>query len=235
MTRNLLLSGGPTHDFTATSEAVARLLDEQGIRTTAVSDPDAALALLDASAQGQEEPFELLTVNALRWSMDAPRFADQRGQHAYRLTDEGAALLDGYVRGGGGLLALHTAVICFDAHPLWRELCGASWDWATSAHPPYGPARVRVTGPGRDHVLTTGLDDFALDDEVYGFLDEVDDMEPLLTAEHGGRDHPLLWAREVGAGRVVTDLLGHGPTSFEHPAHRTVLRRAAGWAIGGAR
>ena len=109
------------------------------------------------------------------------------------------------------MLALHTAVICFDAHPLWRELCGASWDWATSAHPPYGPALVRVTGPGRDHVLTTGFDDFALDDEVYGFLDEVDDLAPLLTSAHGGRDHPLLWAGRSAPGGWSPTCWATGP------------------------
>jgi type 1 glutamine amidotransferase len=235
VTRNLLLSGGPTHDFAATSDAVSRILDEQGIRTTVVLEPDAALELLDDSLQGRTEPFSLLTVNALRWSMGAPRFAHLRAGHAYRLTDHGAARLDEFVRGGGGLLALHTAVICFDAQVRWRELCGAAWDWTASSHPPCGPARVRVTEHGRGHPLTAGLDDFVIDDEVYGFLDEVDGLAALLTAEHGGRDHPLLWARELGAGRVVTDLLGHGPASFEHPVHRTILRRAVEWAIGGVR
>ncbi len=52
---------------------------------------------------------------------------------------------------------------------------------------------------------------------------------PLLTGAHGGRAHPLLWARTVGAGRVVTDLLGHSLESFEHPVHRVVLQRAARW------
>ena len=41
-----------------------------------------------------------------------------------------------------------------------------------------------------------------------------------------GIAHPLLWARAVGAGRVVTDLLGHGVESVTHPAHRTILQRA---------
>jgi hypothetical protein len=230
MTRNLLLSGGPVHDFDATSEALAGLLEDHDVHTTVVHDPGAAAALLRGMVHGGEEPYDLLTVNALRWRMEAPRHADLRAEHAYRLTDADAAAFEEFVRGGGGLLALHAAVICFDAHPAWRELCGASWDWAASSHPACGPTLVTLTAAGRDHPLTAGLDDFVIDDEVYGFLDEAEGLVPLLTGEHGGRHHPLLWARATGAGRVVTDLLGHGVASIEHPDHRTILVRAAAWA-----
>lgn len=232
MTRGLLLSGGPTHDFDATSGAVVDLLGEEGIATTVLTDPADAVDELRRAGDGSAAPVALLAVNALRWGMAQERYAPFRAEHAFHLADGDAAVLDDFVRSGGGLLALHTAVICFDAHPVWRELCGAAWDWASSTHPPYGPSAVHVSERGRAHPLTAGLDDFAVDDEVYGFLDEVDGLEPLLTGHHGGRDHPLLWARTVGEGRVVTDLLGHGPGSFEHPAHREVLRRAARWAIG---
>ncbi len=62
--------------------------------------------------------------------------------------------------------------------------------------------------------------------------DEEPGIVPLLTSEHGGRDHPVLWARPVGAGRVVTDLLGHDASSFAHPTHAEILRRAARWVAG---
>jgi type 1 glutamine amidotransferase len=39
----------------------------------------------------------------------------------------------------------------------------------------------------------------------------------------------VLWARSVGAGRVVTDLLGHDVAAMDHPSHRELLRRAAHW------
>lgn len=230
--RNLLLTGGPTHDFASTSRAVAALLAEEGIDTTIVDDPASAFGALRDAHEGRAAPVDLMTVNALRWGMSQERYAELRAEHAFQIADEDAALLDAFVRGGGGLLALHTAVICFDAHPTWRELCGAAWDWSSSTHPPCGPSRVQVTDVGRSHPGTAGLDGFVVDDEVYGFLDEVDGLDPLLTGDHGGRAHPLLWARTVGAGRVVTDLLGHGPESVEHATHREILRRAAHWAIG---
>ena len=39
----------------------------------------------------------------------------------------------------------------------------------------------------------------------------------------------MLWARSVGAGRVVTDLLGHDAAAMTQASHREILRRAARW------
>jgi hypothetical protein len=234
MIRNLVLSGGPAHDFDATSAALVDLLAGEGIESVVLTEPAEALALLRAAEADGSPPVDLLTLNALRWRMEVERYAHLRDEQAFDLTEADAALLERFVVGGGGLLALHTAVICFDAQPRWRRLCGAAWDWSSSGHPTVGPVRVRVRAAGRSHPLTAGVDDFTVTDEVYGFLDIDDDLAPLLTGHHGGVDHPLLWARQVGRGRVVTDLLGHGVESVTHPAHATILARAAVWAAGGS-
>lgn len=230
MTTGLLLTGGPTHPFAETAPLLVDVLAEQGISTTVVTDPFEAFALLDAAEAGRAPRVDLVVVHALRWRMEQPRYASQRAEQAVAVSDDDLAVLDRFVRGGGGLLALHTAVICFDGAPTWRELCGARWDWDRSSHPPLGPVTVSPTAAGQAHEITGGVEGFTVEDEAYGFLDEVDSLEPLLVADHGGRTHPLVWARSVGEGRVVTDLLGHGPPAFEHVAHRQVLGRAATWA-----
>lgn len=231
MTANVVLSGGPTHQFAVTTAALTELLAGQGVTSTVVSEPTEVVAILRAAEAGVTAPVDLVTVNALRWRMDQERYAGQRDAYAVTLAPADLEVVDRYVRRGGALLALHTAVICFDADPLWHHLCGASWRWDVSSHPPYGTARVDVTLAGRHHPVTRGEEGFVIDDEVYGFLDEVDGLEPLLVSAHGGRTHPVLWARSVGAGRVVTDLLGHDPASFAHPVHRRLLARAARWLV----
>jgi type 1 glutamine amidotransferase len=230
MIRNLVLSGGPGHAFEHTSASLVDLFAEQGIESTVVTEPVDAVAALRRAEEGGGPRLDLLTVNALRWRMEQQRYASQRAAHAVALAAEDLAVIDRFVRGGGGLLAVHTAVICFDADPVWHALCGASWWWDRSSHPPLGPVDVDVTSAGQVHEITRGLGSFTIEDEAYGFLDEIDGLEPLLVSEHGGRTHPLLWARPVGAGRVVTDLLGHGPESHQHPEHRRILARAARWA-----
>jgi len=240
--RNLMLSGGPVHDFDATSAAIAALLAtsdpggrggdgaEMWIDTTIVTEPADVLARLRPGDADRVQAWDLLTVNALRRRTDPVRDA-----FAFTLAPDDGARIETFVRGGGGLLALHSAVVCFDAEAHWHALTGASWNWERSSHPPVGEIDVEVTDAGRCHPITTGIDRFRIVDEVYGFLDEVDGIEPLLTATWGRRAHPLLWARSVGDGRVVTDLLGHGLESVSHPTHRAILRRAAVWTTGGRR
>ena len=230
--RHVVLAGGPTHETPATSAQLAALLADDGFTTAVTEDPAELFDALRAAEDGAGDPVDLVTVNALRWRMEAERYAHLRDAHAYELAPDDSAVLDRFVRAGGGLLALHTAVICFDAEPTWHRLVGASWDWEHSSHPPLGPVSIAVTEAGRAHPVTAGLEGFTITDEVYGFLDEELGLVPLLTGTHSGRDHPLVWARPVGDGRVVTALLGHGPDSFDHPAHRRLLRQAAAWAVG---
>lgn len=227
MSRALVLHGGPGHDFGAMAEALAAVTEEAGLTAVLVDDPrEAAARLADGG-------WSLLVVLALRWRMDQDRYAHERDRFALELSNDDATAIDAFVRDGGGLLALHTAVICFDGAPWWRELCGATWSWERSAHPPLGTFEVAPTDAGRHHPLTAGIEAFTTHDESYRCLDEVDGLEPLLVAVDAGAPHPVLWAREVGAGRVVTDLLGHDVDALGHPAHRTILTRAAAWAAAG--
>jgi type 1 glutamine amidotransferase len=228
MIRNLLLTGGPpSHDFAAIAESLDRVFVGAGVETTVIARPDDMISALLSSGGGT---YDLLTVHALHWRMEAERYEHLREGYAYSLSDSDAEVIREFVAGGGGLLALHAAVVCFDAEPTWHALCGASWHWERSSHPPADEAEVVVTDQGRVHPITEGLDNFTILDEVYGFLDEDPALVALLEGSHGGRSHPLLWARGFGAGRVVTDLLGHGVESFDCPAHIAVLQRAALWA-----
>ncbi len=228
MTANLVLSGGPTHDFAASSDRLGELLSTEGIDSVVEDDLRRGIELL----ADRGTAWDMVTVNALRWTMAAERHSPLRDEWAFVLSETEAESMAAHVHGGGGLLALHAAVICFDNRPVWQEMLGASWDWERSSHPPLGEILVTFTDAGRRHPLTAGLEPFAIRDEAYGFLREEPGLVPLLTARHGGRDHPVLWARQVGAGRVVTDLLGHDASSFAHPAHAEILRRSARWVAG---
>lgn len=223
----VILSGGVAHDFPATSAALAETLAGAGFDSTVREDVDAALSGLAAPGPGQRP---LVVLNLLRWTMEVDRYADARAQWSISLSPAARAALLGHVRTGGGLLAMHGASICFDDWPQWRELLGAAWRWDRSSHPPLGsPVEVTVDDA---HPIVTGLTAFRIVDEVYGFLDRTDDARGLLWSPHGGTEHPLLWARTVGAGRVVYDALGHHVPSYQVAEHRTVVRRAALWAVG---
>ena len=219
----VVVSGGVAHDFPATSAELVRVLGEAGVAATVEEDVEAALTGLTSSDAG---PRPLVVLNVLRWTMYVERYLHLRDQWSISLSAEARAALTEHVRSGGGLLALHGAPICFDDWPQWGDLLGGSWNWQTSTHPPLdGPVDVRVA---RDaHPIVAGVDDFRIVDEVYGFLDRTPDVTGLLFSPHSGTDHPLLWARTVGRGRVVYDALGHHVPSYEVPEHRLIVRRGS--------
>jgi len=224
----VIVSGGVAHDFPATSGELARVLAEAGFAVGVSEDVEGVLTRL-AGEPPHRRP--LLVLNLLRWTMQVERYAHLREEWSISLSPGARAGLAEHVTSGGGLLAMHGASICFDDWPQWRDLLGGAWRWGTSTHPPLdGPVAVAVvTGA---HPIVAGIGDFAIVDEVYGFLDLADDVTGLMSSAHGGADHPLLWARTVGRGRVVYDALGHHVPSYEVPEHRLLVRRGALWAAG---
>ncbi|GIH91806.1 ThuA domain-containing protein [Planobispora siamensis] len=216
MARNLILSGGMYHDFSATSAALAETLAEVGVESDVTEDIVGGLA--DAPE------YQLITINALRWRMRQERFADHRALWRFELPAQARTALLDHLERGGGLLCMHSASICFDDWQGWPRVLGACWDWSKSHHPPLGWASVRVHG---GHPVVDGLRDFDLVDEVYSDLTVLSDVHPLASA----MGQPLVWARPVRRGRVVYDALGHDTRSYDSPAHRTLLQRAALWLL----
>lgn len=221
---NLILSGGPGHHpYAATSANLGEILALEGIDSEITEDIESGLAELAGGA------YELLTVNALRWRMAAPKYAAERERWAFSLSAAGRAAISDHVARGGGVLAVHTATICFDDWPEWADIVGAGWVWGISGHPDLGPVRVTVhTGA---HEIVEDGEDFEVIDEVFARMDVRPDVKPLATGTWEGVDHPLLWARTVGPARarVVYDALGHDERSLADPVHRTILHRAARW------
>jgi len=50
------------------------------------------------------------------------------------------------IEGGGGLLALHTAVICFDDWAGWKALLGGQWRWGRVVARRSNVPRLRCAG-----------------------------------------------------------------------------------------
>ena len=221
MPRALVLSGGIFHDFPATSAIVADVLEEHGLEPEVTEDLEGGLARLPE--------FDLLAVNALRWRMVGEKYDEYRAAHAYSPSPAAREAIRAHLRRGRPLLAVHTAVICFDDWPEWGDLLGAQWRWGQSGHPPYGPVHVDVcAGAGP---IAGGLKSFDTPDEVYGFLDQRPGIRPLASSVHGGIAHPLLWTWEALGGRVGVDLLGHAPESYAAPEARELLSRSVGWLL----
>jgi len=223
MAEHLIISGGIYHPFDETSAALAGLLEGHGIRCTITEDIEGALASLG--------DYDLVTLNCIRWRMiQHEKYIPFRDEWAMELSQVGRDALTAHVQGGGGLLGLHTASICFDTWPEWKQLLGVAWQWGSSHHPDISDIKVEVNAAA--HPIVDGIDDFEVHDEIYHHLAPADDAPGLLFAEADEGRQPLMWARQVGAGRVVYDSLGHDAAAMFQPTHARILQRAALWSLG---
>jgi uncharacterized protein len=213
MPRSLILSGtgeyaDPWHPFGTTSERIAAILTELG-HEVQVSDRVAdRVANLDR--------WDLVVMNAAA-GPQADRAAAQAGL---------AAALDR----GVGLLAMHVGATTLLRLPEWESVTGAAWVSGHSMHPKVGPCRI-LTYPDR-HPVCASVGDFDIVDERYTHLRTAPDIVPLAVHVHEGARYPLLWCRERARSRVVTDALGHDERSYDSPAHRALITRAARWLTG---
>lgn len=218
----ILYGGGSGHPFEETSKALAALLAELDIAADLSMDIEAGL-----QAAGD---YDLLAVNALRWTMTQhEKYAADRPRWGLDLSLAGRAAFQAHLDRGRPLFAMHTASICFDTWPGWRDIVGGAWVWGRSHHPAKGPVRVRIDRSAG--ALADGLADFNVDDEVYYGLDLLPDIRVLANADAGQGFQPFVWTHQAGRGRVFYDGLGHDVRSIETPGHRALLLRGLGWLL----
>lgn len=141
------------------------------------------------------------------------------------LTEAVQAAFQEYVRGGNGLLVIHSGAAEVQPLPVLRGLLGGAFNH----HPPQCPVTVE---PQADHFLTAGITPFTVFDEHYIMdLDDVGAQVFLTTrSEHGPQ--PGGWRRSEGAGRVCVLTPGHNLDVWLHPSYQAVIRNALHWCGG---
>ena len=225
--KNLILTGGIFHPFDEAASALDQLLIQEGFDSEITQDIEDGLKKLD------QDRYDLLTVYTLRWSMQTgEKYEPYRDQWALILSETGRQAIWNFLERGGGILALHTAAICYDGWKEWCKILGAQWIWGKSGHPPYGKTYVR--SGSEEHPITKNIQSFELEDEVYSNMELEEDTVPLIYAQSEAQQvwNPVLWARMVSNGRVIFDALGHDAASLNHPDHAAIICRSANWAVG---
>jgi uncharacterized protein len=206
--RNLILSGGPGYTGEKTSARVREIIGWEDISSDISNDVEGGLAGLETAA------YDLLTVNTL----------------ASSLSESGRLAVSAHLARGRGILVLQPASGSFANWAEWPGIVGAEWQREPAGASKPGPVQVSVRTSA--HPITAGLGSFEVVDSVPELVAVGSDVEPLASITVVGEDHPVLWAREVGGGRVVYDGLGYDERSFSHPAHRIILCRSARWLLG---
>ncbi|MER6955205.1 ThuA domain-containing protein [Streptomyces sp. NPDC000618] len=151
------------------------------------------------------------------------------------LTSAGRQRLAEYVEAGGGFAGVHAAACTEYDWPYYGELLAARF----ARHPQYQPGKAVIED--HDHPATRSLPtvwDFT--DEWYDFRDNPRGQVRVLAVadessyEGGGMgaDHPLVWCREQGRGRVFYTALGHAAEAYRDPDFLAHLRGGITWAAG---
>jgi type 1 glutamine amidotransferase len=202
----------PWHDFPATSDRIARIVDGLGHD-------------VEVDDQVEQSLSDLTGVDLVIVNIGNPR---RNGGE----TEAIGATRDGLLRhldGGGSLLAVHSAATSFPGLDEWEQILGGRWVDGTSMHPKISQARITVrTG---SHPIVDDLTDFTVFDERYSHLRVGDGITALAEHSHDDLVHPLAWARQHGPGRVVLDTLGHGVESYDSAGRVQLLQREIGWLL----
>jgi len=133
--------------------------------------------------------------------------------------------LEGFVRQGGGLLAVHSASASFKQEERYLDILGGSFR-------EHGPIKRFPVKPiaGQDEIFDS-IPAFSVTDELYRHDYDLDNQVHFVTPV--GEEHePVVWTRRYGQGRVCYCALGHTVSTMRHPQVQRILQRGLGWACG---
>ena len=154
---NLIIAGDPFHPPETQAPSLSAILARLGIESDVEEDVEQGCQKLASGKYG------MMTVVAARWRMlneacgpvnpeAIPAPSQPDGRWALSLSESGREAIRKHLRGGGSLLAMHSAAIAFDDWPEWDEIVGARWVWGQSGHPKLGPVEARFIDPAHVHL-----------------------------------------------------------------------------------
>jgi len=136
-------------------------------------------------------------------------------------------LLD-LVRGGVGVVAIHASYHSFLDWDAVHDLYGARFTQHGSSD-----INVDVRFVDRSHPITKDLPEtFRVRTELYESTPLAQDCHVLAMAREEGKDqeHPSVWTRADGKGRVVTILPAHWPDAYKVPEFQQLIANSVRWA-----
>lgn len=141
-----------------------------------------------------------------------------------------------FIERGGGFVGIHAASDTEYDWPWYGKLVGAYF----KSHPAIQTAIVSIENP--KHPSTSFLPRFwSRKDEWYDFRSNPrGQVEVLATVDEStykggqmGKDHPIMWCREVGKGRSWYTAMGHTQESYSETPFRRMLAEGIRWSIRG--
>lgn len=198
----LLIVGGMVHAYDACAKAAKQFLEASGRYAVTIAEDFAAL----------EAGFGRYAAVVVFTARDG-------------MTAKQEKVLVRFVRGGGGLLGVHSAAASFLDRPSWAKLLGSRVERGLCRI-----ADLAVTIADKTHQATLRLDDFTLNEEFYELLDVAPDAHVLAQTRWLGKTYPVMYCREEGAGRVFFTTLGHFERTWRVAEFQRSVLHGLDWA-----
>lgn len=138
---------------------------------------------------------------------------------------------------GASMIFLHHALVSYQDWPEFKKIVGGQYHTrpvvvkgdtlqAGYEHDVNIPVKVEDS----DHPVTQGISDFEILDEVYGGVEILPQVRPLLSTTHPKSMRYLAWINHYGRSDVIYIQLGHGPSGYSNPQFRKLLQQAIAWS-----
>jgi type 1 glutamine amidotransferase len=138
---------------------------------------------------------------------------------------------------GASMIFLHHALVSYQNWPEFIKIVGGQYHTqpvtvngntleASYEHDVTFPVKVE----DKTHPITRGISDFEILDEVYGGVEILPQVKPLLSTTHPKSMRYLAWVNHYGNSDVIYIQLGHGPSGYSNPNFRKLLQQAIEWS-----
>ncbi|WP_246228643.1 ThuA domain-containing protein [Paraflavitalea devenefica] len=138
---------------------------------------------------------------------------------------------------GASMIFLHHALVSYQNWPEFVRIVGGQYHThpvvvngdtlkANYEHDVNIPVKVE----DRSHPVTRGISNFEIFDEVYGDVEILPQVKPLLSTTHPKSMRYLAWVNHYGNSDVLYIQLGHGPSGYSNPNFRKLLQQAIEWS-----
>lgn len=141
------------------------------------------------------------------------------------------------LRRGKSMIFLHHSLVSYQKWPEFIKIVGGQYHTnpvlvngdtlrANYEHDVNIPVKVE----DKKHPVTRGINDFEIFDEIYGGVEILPIVKPLLSTTHPKSMRHVAWINHYGNSDVLYIQLGHGPSGYSNPNFQKLIRQAIEWS-----
>lgn len=142
---------------------------------------------------------------------------------------------------GKGMVFLHHSLVSYQEWDEYEKIIGGRFYQSTNKEDSINfvqstyrhNVKIPVQIVDKNHPVTRGLNDFVIQDEVYGNYKILSRVNPLLTTTLPESEEVIGWTNIYGKSRIVYIQLGHDYHSYEDLNYRRLIQQSIVWSAAG--